>query len=264
MKKAVFMEVGIIGHKGFVGSAFFTAFSQDGKYTVTGIGRENYADCAGKRFGILVNANGNSSKRLADSEPQKDWEMNVAATARFLSDFPSDHYIHISTVEVYPDKSSEEATLEEAEIDPARLSNYGKSKYAGEQLARGHKSHLILRLAGMVGSNMRKGPAYDILHLGKIFVSGSCRYQFLNTAEVAAIARRLAEGGRWNSVYNVVGRGNIELFEFARIAGVRLSQTGTHAETFNVSASKLSSEMQLSSSEQSARSFVQEWKKSKG
>lgn len=241
-------KVGIVGHKGFVGSAFFEVFSENKKYSVVGIGKENYSEWIGERFGILINANGNSSKRLADSEPEKDWKMNVDATKRMLQDFPCEHYIHLSTVEVYNDKSSQDATREGAVIDAAKLSNYGKSKYEGERIAREHKSFLILRLAGMLGKNMKKGPAYDIIKLGKLFISGKSRLHFMDTAEVAAIAVHLADAGKWGEIYNVVGKGTIELNEFARIAGVALSATGKDVHLFNISTEKIGKEMDISTS----------------
>lgn len=251
------VSVGIIGYQGFVGSAFFSVFSQDGNYSVAGIGRGNYERLKGTRFDILINCNGNSSKRLADSEPQKDWEMNVKFTERFLSDFPCSHYMHISTVEVYNDKSDADKCHEDSAIEPKLLSNYGKSKYAGEQVAkRLAKSWLMLRLAGMVGPNMAKGPAYDILNLKKLFISEKSRLHFMHTHEVARIAKLLAEKGRWGEIYNVVGKGSLRLSEFASIAGVNLTETGSAIVIFDVPAEKLERETKVSTSESAARGFL--------
>lgn len=235
-------KVGIIGYKGFVGSAFYKVFCADNKYEVAGISRDNYGKMKGMKFDILINCNGNSSKRLAESKPEKDWEMNVSATERFLSDFPSEHYIHLSTVEVYNDKSGQSTTREDVAIDASKLSNYGKSKYAGEQVAKKHRSYLILRLSGMVGETMSKGPAYDIINLQKLFISEKSRYQYMDSADVARITKILVDRGRWGETYNIVGKGNIALAEVAEIVGVTLKETGKEVQVFDISTEKIEKE----------------------
>jgi len=259
------MKVGIVGYTGFVGSAFCNAFSQGNGYDVVGIGRQEYAKLAGSHFDILINANGNSSKRLADAEPAKDFEMNAAATLGMLKDFPCRHYIHLSTVEVYNDKSAPEAAREDAKIDPGALSNYGFSKYCGELVAKKYaKSWLILRLAGMVGPGMKKGPAHDIVTLRKLFVSPKSRLHFMGTASVARIAMELADRGRWGETYNVAGRGNISLGEFAEMAGVRLSETGQHADFLDVSTGKLENELHVPSTKDEVLAFLKDFKAAQG
>lgn len=257
------VKVGIIGCKGFVGSAFLEVFSNGGGYAVTGIDKDNCEALKGTRFDILVNCNGNSSKRLADSEPKLDWEMNVGSTRRFLQYFPCSHYIHISTVEVYNDKSDPQKCREDSGIDPSALSNYGKSKYAGEQIARSHPSFLILRLAGMVGKGMKKGPAYDILEMHKLFLSEKSELHFMGTPEVARIAKLLAERGKWGETYNVVGKGSVKLSGFASIAGSKLSGAGKEEQVFRIPTAKIEGEAAISTSEDALRGFVEEWKKGK-
>ncbi|MFA6214648.1 MAG: SDR family oxidoreductase [Candidatus Micrarchaeia archaeon] len=257
------VKVGIIGYRGFVGSAFYEVFQEGGKFEVTGIGRENYGGLKGSAFDILINANGNSSKRLAETEPEKDFEMNVVATQHALGDFPSKHYVHLSTVEVYNDKSRNETTQEDSGIDPSRLSNYGKSKYAGEQAARRHKSFLILRLAGMVGPGMKKGPAYDILHDGKLYLSEKSLLHFMDTREVARIAMLLCRKGKWGETYNVAGRGALELSRFAGMAGVKLSSSGKETALFGISTQKLERETEVMPSEEAVRAFIAEWERGK-
>jgi nucleoside-diphosphate-sugar epimerase len=186
--------------------------------------------------------------------------MNVDATRRFQEEFPCKHYVHLSTVEVYNNKSSREATREDAAIDPGLLSNYGKSKHAGELEARKHPSFLILRLAGMVGPGMKKGPAYDILHDGRLYLSEKSRLHFMDTREVARIAMLLCERGKWGEAYNVVGKGALELSEFAHIAGVRLTECGKEKVLFGISTEKLEKECRVPTSEEAVRAFAKEWK----
>lgn len=257
------MKVGIIGYQGFVGSAFESVWGK--KHDVTGISRENCKGAMGKEFDILINANGNSSKRLADSDPSKDFEMNVSATLQFLLDFPCRHYIHLSSSEVYNDLGSREKTREDAKITPSLLSNYGFSKYCGELAARKFsKSCLVLRLAGMVGPGMKKGPFYDIVALKKLFISPRSSLQFMDTREVASIAEKLAEKEKWGETYNVVGKGSVQLSSIAALAGVGLESEGEEVVSFDVSTEKLGKEIPVMASEEAAKRFIAEWKKGKG
>lgn len=253
------MKVGVIGHSGFVGSAFYRVFSQDRKYDVVGIGRGDYERVRKIHFDLLVNANGNSSKILAEKDPVTDFEMNVLSTLRFLRDFDYDHYLHVSTIEVYNDKSKPNTTAETAEIDSKALSNYGFSKYCAEQLVKRYaKSWMILRLGGMVGEGMKKGAAYDIVRLGKLFVSEMSEYQFMNTKKVAEIAKFLFEKNRFGEVYNVVGKGNIMLSKFAQNAKVELSSVGKDVQVFNINTEKLEKEMSIPTSGQTVMEFLKE------
>jgi len=251
------MQIGIIGYKGFVGSAFFEVFSKDAKCEVTGIEKGNLEACKGMQFDLLINANGNSSKRLADTDPMKDFEANVLSSADFLHSFKYAHYVHISTIEVYNSRTDARLTSEDAPINPQELSNYGFSKYLGELVVKTHaKSWLIVRLAGMVGANMKKGPAFDILNLRKLFISERSKFLFMNTKTVAQTVKKLVEKGKWNEIYNVAGKGNIELSEFAKIAKISLVQTGKDVQCFDINVSKLEKEMHVPTSREAIEEFI--------
>lgn len=238
------MKIGIIGHKGFVGSAFFEAFSQGQEHEVAGIEKAGIDAARRESYDLLINCNGNSSKRLADKDPAADFQMNVGTTLDFLLNFKYDKYVHVSTCEVYNDRSRPESTREDAAIDPFALSNYGFSKYVAEQVVKKYADKwLILRLSGMVGKNMKKGPAYDITTLHKLFISEKSIYQFINTADVAAMAKKLIEKGRWGEAYNIVGKGSIELSEVAGIAGTGLEETGNEVQVFGISSEKIEKEL---------------------
>jgi nucleoside-diphosphate-sugar epimerase len=149
------------------------------------------------------------------------------------------------------------ATYEDIQINPNSLSNYGFSKYIAELLVKKYeKEWLILRLGGMVGDNMKKNATYDILHLKKLFISGKSKLQFINTEDVAIISKRLVEAGKWRETYNIVGEGNIELKEIARLAGIKLSSQGDEIKLYNVSHEKLSRFTKVPKTEDTIRHFI--------
>ncbi len=239
------MKIGIIGFKGFVGSAFYEVFSADSKCLVIGIERSDLEQARKENYDLLINCNGNSSKRLADKDPAIDFQMNVSTTLDFLVNFKCEKYVHVSTCEVYENRKSPKVMREDTEINPLALSNYGFSKYTAEQAVKKYaKKWLIVRLSGMVGKNMSKGPAFDILNLHKIFISEKSKYQFINTAEVASITKILVERGKWGETYNIVGKGNITLAETAKIAGVTLKEIGKDVQVFDISTEKIEKEIE--------------------
>ncbi len=251
------MKVGIIGYSGFVGSAFLKVFSKDKQYSIVGINRKNYNEMRKVHFDILINADGNSSKILAEKNPQLDFEMNVLSTLKFLYGLTYNQYVHISTIEVYNDKSTQKTTSESQKIDPTLLSSYGFSKYCAEIVVQQHaKNWIILRLGGMVGENMKKGPVYDTTNLGKIFVSEKSRFQFIDTIIVANIAKHLLERKRFGEIYNIAGKGNIRLSEFAQQYGIRFSSVGKEELHYNVNTKKIEREFKIPTSKSIILEFI--------
>ena len=81
------MNVFVLGGQGFVGSAFVRAAAKQG-HAVTAITRQNYEQWRGRPCDLLVNANGNSKKFLAEREPAQDFDASVVSVLRSLLDFP--------------------------------------------------------------------------------------------------------------------------------------------------------------------------------
>ena len=199
----------ILGGRGFVGSAISRHCELRG-LEYRAITRSNYAEHAGKRCDVLVNADGNSSRLLGARDPVADFEASVFSVKRSLSDFEFGRYVLASSCDVYPDCSSPEATAEDSTIDVAAQMPYGFHKHLAE-LCVMHGcagGWLILRLGGMVGAGLKKNPIYDIMNGGPLWVSPRSRLQYMNTDDVARIAFSLMDGGA-TGVFNVCGRGRV-------------------------------------------------------
>ena len=74
---------------------------------VTAIGRDNYQKFRGQSCDLLINANGNSKKFLADDDPAAEFDASVASVLRNFVDFPAKRatftlarstFIHASTI----------------------------------------------------------------------------------------------------------------------------------------------------------------------
>lgn len=202
----------LIGGNGFVGSAFARLLKAN-KLKHQIITRENADNFKGTRCSLLINANGNSKKYMADREPLAEFEASVLSVARSLEWYKAERYVLLSSGDVYPGPWSTAATRESRVIDPAKLSRYGLHKYLAEQLVRGaHPNHLIIRMSGFVGPGLAKNAIYDMMTGGDLWLSLNSRLQFMHTNDAARIVLNLARNETIrNETVNLGGIGKVSL-----------------------------------------------------
>lgn len=241
------MRVVVLGAKGFVGSAF-AAFLEAQGFQVVGVSRDDYDRFAGTSCDVLVNAAGNSSKRLADRNPLEDFDRNVRATLKALVDFPARTVLHLSSIDVYNDLSDPARNAEDVPVVPETLSPYGFNKWLAERVVRRHAPRaVIFRLGGMFGRNSRKGPAHDILKGLPIWVSPASRFLFLDTATVARLAWALHD--RAGETFNLTAADNLSLDEFAALVEKPIAEVrGKEVLTYRISVEKVSAIVPLPTS----------------
>lgn len=207
----------VLGSRGFVGSAICTYLERIGE-PFTGIDLHNYSEHVGASCSYLINADGNSSKRLADNDPLEDFSRNVESTLRALHDFRYDAYLHVSSIDVYNDTANPERNAEDAAIKYRMLSPYGFHKWLAERMVERYAPKFVIyRLGGMFGANMRKGPAFDILNGLPVWYSPASEFLFLDTALVAEYVWYLRE--QFGRMFNVVASAPLSLKRFAEICG---------------------------------------------
>lgn len=210
------MKVGIVGAGGFLGSAVFEHAKSLGHQAVP-IYRNTELD-KDDAFDLVINANGNSKKYLAENEPEVDFQANNMATFSTLKRFVSSHttYIHFSSGEVYGDKLKAGCD-EEAPLEDVDKSAYGSSKYISELIVREYKKDaIVMRLGGLVGEKLSKGPIFDILNGQKLRLNLDSQMQFINTKTVSRIAFELAVS-RQSGIFNCAGRGSLLLRDIAQL-----------------------------------------------
>ncbi|MDC0233277.1 NAD-dependent epimerase/dehydratase family protein [Pelagibacteraceae bacterium] len=155
-------DIGLIGFKGFVGSAIYENLSNN--YEVIGIDRNNYSENKLKDFDIIINSAMPSKRFWAKFNPDKDYEETVLKTKNILKDFNFNKIIHISSI-------SARCQLE---------TTYGKNKKKSEQLVSKSKNYLIIRLGPMYGKNLDKGVLIDLINDRKVFCNSKSKYSFTN------------------------------------------------------------------------------------
>ena len=245
----------ILGARGFVGSAFCAACAEAG-LDFQGVDLDDYDGARGARCDLLINADGNSKKYLAEKDPARDFRLSVLSVMDSIADFSFRRYLYISSTAVYPDPSDPRRTAEDAVLDPAAQSRYGFHKRLAEELVVKYcPDWLILRLGGMVGEGLRKGPIHDILTGAPLWVGTKSRFQFIHTRDVARIALRMLAEGCGQEIFNVCGRGTVTLAEVQGMAGLA-GENDLPAEVWDVNTDKAHRRFGLPSTEDTVRAFI--------
>ncbi len=202
--------VAVIGAQGVLGSDLAAYLSDE--YIVTKIDKDNYLDCVGNEFDILINANGNSRRFWANQNPVEDFIASTESVYKTLFDFKYRKYIYISSSDVYVDHSSPQTTDEITNIDYKKLCPYGMHKFLSEILVRKYcKSYIILRSSMILGSNLKKGPLFDVINGQPIFVTLNSRIQMITANEIAKIVKNLINQKVVNEVYNIGGIATVNM-----------------------------------------------------
>jgi nucleoside-diphosphate-sugar epimerase len=201
----------LIGGNGFVGSAYARLFERRG-LAYRKIGRDDYAELAGTWCDVLVNANGNSKKYLADRDPVVDLDASVRSVLISLTSFKFGQYVHLSSGDVYPDQSAPDLTPEDLPIPVERLSRYGLHKYLAEQLVRNYASNwLIMRMGGFVGPGLLKNAVFDMLHGAPVWLAPNSQLQFIHTDTAAELVWGLVEKKISKQIVNLGAEGTVQL-----------------------------------------------------
>lgn len=206
-------KLAILGANGLLGRDLVTSLSSS--FDTIQITRENYEEQKGKEFDLFINANGNSKKFWALQNIFQDFEASTITVYNTMFDFQFKKYIYISSVDVYPNPSRPEKTLEDQVIKITEQNTYGFHKYLSEQIVRKHASDwIILRPSNILGTTLRKGPFFDIRNGNPLFVKLDTKLQVITSGAIAGIVNLLWNKNVTNEVVNV---GGVGVFDFKNI-----------------------------------------------
>ncbi|MEK7500356.1 MAG: NAD-dependent epimerase/dehydratase family protein [Patescibacteria group bacterium] len=203
-------SLAIIGSGGMLGSDLVRYL--DSHFHITPIHRKNYKSVIGKMFDIVINANGNSRRYWANENPNQDFFASTVSVMQSIHDFPCNLYIYISSPDVY---KTHWGSKEGEVIDSTKLEPYGFHKYLSELIVKKYtKYYLILRCSMILGSNLRKGPIFDIAHNIPLSITLDSRLQLITTRAVSDIIRTMLDNTASRNTFNVGGIGSVS---FTRI-----------------------------------------------
>jgi len=207
-KKINKLKIAILGGDGLLGSDLASFFNEH--YDVTAITRTNYSHFADKIFNVFINANGNSRRFWANENPREDFEQSTNSVMDSLVRFQFEKYVYISSSDVYANPSSPATTDENNVEEILKLSPYGFHKRISEELVRYYaKDFLIIRLAALLGTRLKKGLVFDLWEQKELFVSPHSWLQFITTVAVGDIIQTLLEKNIGQEIINVGGQGSL-------------------------------------------------------
>lgn len=232
----------LIGGRGFVGSGYARLFEREGlQFEI--LNGENFALFDGTSCEVLINANGNSKKFLAEREPLWDFEASVSTVASSLYTIQAERYVFLSTGDVYPRQDEPGITREADTFDPAEMSRYGMHKFLAETLVRAnHKQHLVVRMGGFVGPGLKKNAIFDMLNGAPVWLHPDSELQFISTDSAARIVWSLVEKGIVNETINLGARGVVRIGDvYEEIGSKSEFQPEARKIRFEISTDKLAS-----------------------
>ena len=199
----------LIGGNGLVGYSFQKYFKQK-KIKYLNIQRNNQHLFKGKKCNLLIYANGNSNKTLAEKNPEYDFEYTLKSIFFYLTNIRFKKFIFFSSVDVYQNTKRGESTSEN--IMNASKSVYGINKIMSEMYVKKFsKDYLIFRLGGLVGDKLRKNPIYDIFNRKKLFTSIKSEMNFIHTDFIPEIIFKLINKKIKNETFNLASSNSITL-----------------------------------------------------
>ena len=146
----------LVGNTGFVG--FNIARHHEFRYSFHS---SDIVDSYGLSPELLVYAGIPSSMAIANSEPEKDFQVIVKAIEN-IRKINAKKTVLISSVAVY---DSTICVNEDTLIDEKLLSTYGKNRrYLERILLQEFPNSLVVRLPALYGENLKKNFIYDMLH----------------------------------------------------------------------------------------------------
>jgi dTDP-4-dehydrorhamnose reductase len=219
------MKIGLIGHRGFLGTEFLKLIQENDEVICFNRGDQFKVleDCE-----IIINANGNASKILAESDPIQDFNSNstFALELSLLSKKIDALLVHISSGEALAfSRSNSQGSNPINSL--VQLSNYGLSKAIGEILVKKHSSKsLVIRPAGLVGPGMTKGPIFDILKGKPLWIHPKSTLNIMRTVTTARfvldLARQHLQENWTHQEFNLTGESTVSLFEASKILSKEL------------------------------------------
>ena len=149
-----FMNNCLIGYSGLIGSTLLKDW--EFKYIYR---KSNINEIRNKAFDNVICAGAPAEKWRANLNPEEDIK-NIKFLIRNLSTIKANQFILISTVDVF---NSPINVNERSKIVKNSKNAYGNNRRELELFCiKNFENHLIIRLPGLVGPNLKKNALYDI------------------------------------------------------------------------------------------------------
>lgn len=249
----------IVGGRGLVGSAIVNYLHQN-RLDYQVIQKENKKDFFDKQCDTLIFANGNAFKYKANSDPYFDFNASVSSIVEYVHKIKFDNFIHISTVDVYNNKSNLDSTQEDTGINVDGLDNYGFHKLLAENYVRKYcPNYLIFRLPGLVGKGLKKNPVFDYISGDKkVMISPESEMNFINTEFIAKTVFKILNFNVKNEIFNLASKNSLKIKNIEKIVNLQTEynyEAKDKVQKYEINIKKIQKYIDLPTSEESIKIY---------
>ena len=223
----------LIGGKGLIGSAFARYFKRK-KISFKNITRKNKKKFFNKKCDLIIDCNGNGSKKYGIDFPLLDFKSSVESVVETLHNIKFNKYLYISSCQVYTNLSNEKYSKENFVSYDKKINSYGFNKLVAEKYVKKFaKKHLIIRLPYIVGPNLKRNPFYDLLFKKRSFLTLNSKINCIHTDSIAEICMRLHRK-KLSGIYNIGSKNNIKISEVLKLLKLKKSDLKPNQKTKDI------------------------------
>ena len=167
--------ISLVGYTGFVGSNLAQSAKFDGLYN-----SKNISEAFGTNPDVLYYSGVPAQKFIANKFPQEDFAI-VENALENIKKINPEKVVLISTVDVYKKPNGKN---EDSAMDTDGLLPYGANRLWLEQkVAENFSDHLIVRLPGLYGANLKKNFIYDYINFIPALLN-EAKYEELSAKDI--------------------------------------------------------------------------------
>ena len=219
----------LIGGKGLIGSAFVRYFKRK-KIFFKNITRKNKKKFFNKKCDLIIDCNGNGSKRFGINFPLMDFKASVESVVENLYKIKFNKYLYISSCQVYTNLTNEKYSDESSNFHHKKINSYGFNKLVAEKYVKKlAKKYLIIRLPYVIGPNLKRNPFYDILYKKRSYLTLNSKINCIHTDSIAEICMRLNKK-KLNGIYNIGSKNSIKISEILKMLNLKKSNLKTNKQ----------------------------------
>ena len=248
----------LIGGTGLVGSGFVRYFKTK-KIHFKLITRKNKKKFYGKKCNLLIDCNGNGSKRIGIKDPLFDFNASVLSVVENLTKIKFKKYIYISTAQVYESVKNKSLTKEDCSIKYKNINNYGFNKYIAELYIKKYTlNYLIFRLPYVLGPGLKRNPFHDIPNKKKTYLTLSSNINCIHTDTIAKLIIQINKNNN-KKTFNLGSKNNIKVRDILKICNIKINELKKTKKTFDynkINFEKIKKIIQLPNSRSEALKYL--------
>jgi len=181
-----------------------------------------------RKFKTIIHCAYNKTRDIDNTNFYKYLYDNVLLTYE-LTKIPHDKFIYISTVDVYPKTGQlckEDDVIKVKDIDNI----YGITKLMSEQIVvKNCRNYLILRPTALLGPYIKSNALTKLIDndMKTFKLSSGSQFNYVLHKDILKFIK-LAIKDNLKGIYNLSSKGNLSLFEIAKIVGKDCAHCGTY------------------------------------